>query len=221
MSLLSATIDHLFLHIKTSSLDMSELRNELQQMLQQATSAPREDLDGALQRLEELVGSLPLLPAALIALGCGALVEYGGSPSAVTPVIFQRTGEALQRAALFVSACKEAARAQPSHAAENEDAEQCVEMYGEQCRNRHQVCEGAITLFAADENRLADTFRVGTIWPSAVFACSSLLARSVEARVVPKDLKRGWALPVSLAHGWLNPSILSTNVWFSSLQNLH
>jgi hypothetical protein len=48
MSLLSTTIDHLFLHIKTSSFDMSELRNELQQMLQQATSAPREDLDGAL-----------------------------------------------------------------------------------------------------------------------------------------------------------------------------
>lgn len=136
MSLLSTTIDHLFLHIKTSSLDMSELRNELQQILQQATRAPREDLDGALQRLEELVGSLPLLPAALIALGCGALVEYGGSPSAVIPVIFRRTGEALQRAASFVSACKEAARAQPSQAAENEDAEQCVETYGEQVSQR-------------------------------------------------------------------------------------
>jgi hypothetical protein len=111
---------------------MRELQSGLQQILQQATNAPHEDLDAALQRLEEPLNDLPLLPAALLAVGCGALIEYGGSAAPVAPAIFQRTIDALQLATPFVRACQDVARTQPSEASDPDDAELCIEEYGEQ-----------------------------------------------------------------------------------------
>ncbi|QBD80386.1 hypothetical protein EPA93_32205 [Ktedonosporobacter rubrisoli] len=111
---------------------MHELQSGLQQIMLQATNASREDLDAALQRLEELVSNLPLLPAALLAVGCGALIEQGGRIDEVAPAIFQRTYDALQLAAPFVRACQDAARTRPTETSDPEDAELCVEAYGEQ-----------------------------------------------------------------------------------------
>ncbi|HZR44737.1 MAG TPA: hypothetical protein VFB12_31790 [Ktedonobacteraceae bacterium] len=131
MSSLSIAVDQLFTQIKGRPFGMRELQSGLQQILQQATNAPREDLDAALQRLEEPVSNLPLLPAALLAVGCGALIEYGGSAAVVAPAIFQRTSDALQLAAPFIRACQDAARTRPNETSDPENAELCVEEYGE------------------------------------------------------------------------------------------
>lgn len=132
MSSLSTAIDQLFTQITGRPFSMHELQRELQQVLRQAVGAPREDLDAALRRLEEPASDLPLLPAALLAVGCGALIEYGGSATTVAPMIFQRTSDALQLATSFVHACQDAARTRPTETSDPENAELCVEEYGEQ-----------------------------------------------------------------------------------------
>lgn len=81
--------------------------------------------------MEALVSHLPLLPAALVATGCGILIEHGGSTELISPAIFQRTGEALHLASAFVHACQDMARHQ-SDASDPNDGEACVEAYGEQ-----------------------------------------------------------------------------------------
>ncbi len=141
MSSLSTAVDQLITQIKGGPFGMRELQSGLQQILQMGTNAPREDLDAALRRMEELVSDLPLLPSALLAVGCGALIEYGGSTDAVAGAIFQRTSDALQQAVPFVRACQDAARARPSETSDPEDAERCVEEYGEQVST--QMPEGA------------------------------------------------------------------------------
>lgn len=131
MSSMSEAVDQLFEQVKGRTFDLRDLQGVLQQILQQAANAAREDVDLALESMEELVSNMPLLPAALVAVGCGALVENGASTQVIGPAICQRTYDALQLATDFVSACQDEARKQPG-ASDPDDGETCVEEYGQQ-----------------------------------------------------------------------------------------
>lgn len=131
MSSLSEAVDQLFAQVKGRRFELKDIHSALQRIAQQTASATKEDLDAALQRMEELVTHLPLLPAALVATGCGVLIENGGSTEPVSTVIVQRTCEALQLASVFVHACQNMAR-QQSDGSDPNDGEMCVEAYGEQ-----------------------------------------------------------------------------------------
>src|SRR6266699_3775768 len=63
-------------------------------------------------------------------------------------------------------------------------------------------------------------FQPTIISRSAAFVPWSLPAKSVGAPGAPKEVRPVWGLPPSLAPGWHNNSILSTNVWLPSLPNL-
>lgn len=131
MSSMSEAVDRLFKQVQGRTFDLRDVQGALQQILQRAANAAREELDLALERMEELVSQMPLLPAALVAVGCGALIENGGSTQMIGPAIFQRTYDALQLATTFVTACQHEARKQPG-ASDPEDGETCVEEYGQQ-----------------------------------------------------------------------------------------
>src|SRR5260370_38087377 len=75
-------------------------------------------------------------------------------------------------------------------------------------------CQNSLSLWRFRE------FRPTTISRSAVFVPWLLPAKSVAAPVAPKGVRPVWGLPPSLAPGWPNSSIPSTNVWQPSLQNL-
>ena len=69
-------------------------------------------------------------PAALIALGCGALIEQGADPVIASAAILERTHEALQRAPVFGLACQNEARRHPGDS-DPQDIEACVKQYGQ------------------------------------------------------------------------------------------
>src|SRR6266699_2790275 len=75
-------------------------------------------------------------------------------------------------------------------------------------------CRNSLSLWRFRE------FQPTIISRSAAFVPWSLPAKSVGAPGAPKEVRPVWGLPPSLAPGWHNNSILSTNVWLPSLPNL-
>ncbi|EFH80235.1 hypothetical protein [Ktedonobacter racemifer] len=134
MSALSETVDQLFALLGASPFGLHQLQQAVQRIVEKAYDAAPQDIEEALQRLNPLLLQGPPLGAAVIAIGCGTLVEQGADPTLVSMNILHRTFEALQLAPAFVSACQEAARRQvdTESSIDPEDIEACVEQYEQQ-----------------------------------------------------------------------------------------
>lgn len=114
-------------------LTAERLEAALVKVLEHAERADPAALDRAVTRLARHVATVPLAPASFLAVGCGALVEYGADPQAALEPVVARTREALTGAVAFAEACRERGRA--SRGLEDPDAddvETCVEAYGKQ-----------------------------------------------------------------------------------------
>lgn len=131
MSFLSESLDHLTNLIETPSFTIPAVQQSVYHIVEQAKRATPQEKETALQRLSTLVSHIPLLPAAVIAIGCGALIEQGVDTAIAGPAILQRTQEALELAPAFVVACQNEAREHPGMGAP-EDNEACIEQFGRQ-----------------------------------------------------------------------------------------
>src|SRR6266851_10277843 len=130
MTVLSASVDHLVAFVEARSGTMPELQQDVYDIVQKATHATQQERETALQRMTVLVSSIPLFPAALIAMGCGALIEKGADPAIASTTILQRAQEALQKASAFGRACQNEARRHPGDS-DPDDIEVCVKQYSQ------------------------------------------------------------------------------------------
>jgi hypothetical protein len=152
-------------------LTAAALNSALNEVFQHAQQADPESRDRALVELAERVATIPLGPAAFLAVGCGALVELGANPEQALAPILARTREALTEATVFAEACQAEARsAPPSEDLDADDTEACIEAYGQQVADR--MPEKAEAWLAA-----ADLLR----------AMTALLSRSAPARVAARS----------------------------------
>jgi hypothetical protein len=142
------------------------LNSALRKVFQHAKQADQESRDRVLVELAERVASIPLSPASFLAVGCGALVELGADPEQALAPILARTGEALGGATVFAEACQAQARSAPaSEDLDPDDAQACIEAYGQQVGDR--MPEQADAWLAADH---------------LLRAMTALLSRSAAAR---------------------------------------
>jgi hypothetical protein len=112
------------------------LADALGEAFQHAKQADLESRDRALAHLAERVATIPLGPASFLAVGCGALVEVGANPEPALPSIAARTREALTGATRFAEACQAQARRGPPGDLDIDDAEACIEAFGQQVGDR-------------------------------------------------------------------------------------
>src|SRR6266566_3640494 len=100
----------------------------------------------------------------------------------------------------------------------------CGRCVSPMCERRHLSIPYANAWSGSCRNSLSlwrfREFQPTIISRSAAFVPWSLPAKSVGAPGAPKEVRPVWGLPPSLAPGWHNNSILSTNVWLPSLPNL-
>jgi hypothetical protein len=132
MTILSEAVDHLLAVVEAPSPDVPALQHAVRTIVQQSEQVTQQERETALERMTALFSQVKLYPpAALIALGCGALIEQGADPAIASAAILERTYEALQRAPAFDLACQNEARRHPGES-DPEDIEACVNQYGQQ-----------------------------------------------------------------------------------------
>jgi hypothetical protein len=112
------------------------LNGALVEVFERAKQADPASRDRALAYLAERVATIPLGPASFLAVGCGALVELGANPEPALPAILARTREALAGATVFAEACQAQARSGPPGDLDSDDAEACIEAFGQQVGDR-------------------------------------------------------------------------------------
>src|SRR5260370_28237817 len=132
MSILSEAVDHLMAVVEARSPDVPALQQAVRTIVQQGEQVTQQERETALERMTVLFSQVKLYPpAALIALGCGALIEQGADPAIASAAILERTHEALQRAPAFGLACQNEAGRHPGES-DPQDIEACVNQYGRQ-----------------------------------------------------------------------------------------
>ena len=118
-------------------LTAEELNGALATVFQHAKQADPDARGHALAQLAERVTTIPLGPAAFLAVGCGALVEIGADAQTALAPILARTRQALTEAAVFAEACQAQARSAPaSEDLDPDDAEACIDAFGRQVGDR-------------------------------------------------------------------------------------
>lgn len=132
MTILSEAVNHLMAVVEARSPDIPALQHVVRTIVQQGELVTQPERETALERMIVLFAQVKLYPpAALIALGCGALIEQGANPAIASAAILERTHEALQRAPAFGLACQNEARRHPGES-DPEDIDACVKRYGQQ-----------------------------------------------------------------------------------------
>ncbi len=129
--MLSESVDHLMAVVEARSPDVPALQHAVRAIVQQGEQATQQERQTALQRMTVLFSQVKLYPpAALIALGCGALIEQGADPAIASAAILECTYEALQRAPAFGLACQNEAGRHPGES-DPQDMQACVNQYGQ------------------------------------------------------------------------------------------
>ena len=130
--MLSESVDHLMAVIEARSPDVPALQEAVRTIVQQSEQATQQERETALEHMTVLFSQVKLYPpAAIIALGCGALIEQGADPAIASAAILERTQEALQQAPAFGLACQNEAGRHPGES-DPQDIEACVNQYGQQ-----------------------------------------------------------------------------------------
>lgn len=129
MSSLLELIDHLSGLVDASPAALPTVQQAVSDLIQQAANAGQQDAEVALQHMSALVSQAGFLPAALIAVGCGALIERGADPAIASAAILTRIRESLELAPTFVSACQNEARDHPG-VCDPADSAACVQQFG-------------------------------------------------------------------------------------------
>lgn len=134
MTTFAQAVDHIISVLEAPQGDPDVLRSALSNVLRQSKDATPHQIEDAFRRLVVFIVESPPAPAALAALGCGALVENGADPEIPAVAILQRTQEILLLAAPFGRACVEQAHEANDEGA-LEDIDACVERYGPDVRD--------------------------------------------------------------------------------------
>jgi hypothetical protein len=152
-------------------LTPEELNAALGKVFEHAKDADADARDRALAKLADRVATIPLGPASFLAIGCGALVELGADPQRALTPILARAREALAEATVFAEACQARALSAPEpDNLDTDDAQACVEAFGQQVGDR--MPEQADAWLAA-----GDLLR----------AMTALLSRSASARASARN----------------------------------
>jgi hypothetical protein len=131
MTILSEAVDCLIAVVEARSPDVPALQQAVRTIVQLGEQVTPHERETALERMMVLFAHVKLYPpAALIALGCGALLEQGADPAIASAAILERTHEALQRAPAFGLACQNEAGRHPGES-DPEDIDACVKQYGQ------------------------------------------------------------------------------------------
>jgi hypothetical protein len=151
-------------------------------VLEEAEHAPKEACDQGLRRLAEVIATTDVTRAALVALGCGALVESAGEPRIALGAVLDRLPQVLAAAATFAEVCRELA-AVPAPAAEER---------GRQPRGGPDDAGSYVDQFAAlvaDER--PEEAQAWTALEPLCMGAIAMLSRSVAAR---RDVRSQTAL---------------------------
>jgi hypothetical protein len=114
-------------------LTPERLEAALVKVLHHAQQADPDSRNRAVGQLAQHVATVPLAPASFLAVGCGALVEYGADPHAALEPVTARTREALAEASVYAEACRARGRSsrQPDDP-DDVDVDACIEKFGQQ-----------------------------------------------------------------------------------------
>jgi hypothetical protein len=118
-------------------LTPEELNAALSKVFEHARDAGADARGRTLAQLAERVATIPLGPASFLAVGCGALVEVGADPEQALAPILARARQALVEATAFAEACQSEARSAPAaDDLDTDDAQACIEAFGERVGDR-------------------------------------------------------------------------------------
>jgi hypothetical protein len=111
MSSAMAAVDELISRATTSGT-LQDLQRALVQVHQQLPQMPARARDEALRRLGNGISRMHPIPAAKVAMTCGAIVERGGDPHVSGPALLALLPDMLAGADRFHRLCEEKARAE-------------------------------------------------------------------------------------------------------------
>jgi hypothetical protein len=156
MSSFSTAINE-FLSRATSSGTLRDLEHATGEVHEKIAEASPEERDAALRRLSaELPGMHPV-PAAKVAITCGAIVENGGDPHISGPAIIPLLPGSLDGAIRFHELCEEKARADGTlQESEDEDAPEAEDLAQKYFKTIHaEAPEAAWAFLGENEVTLA------------------------------------------------------------------
>lgn len=164
----------------TGSAPVEELHDLLSILADRLEISGAKERDDALRILAEAIASAELPRAALLALGCGAIVEHGGDPNLALDAVLLRLPDALKQAKAFRDACRAA------------ETEQAMKHGGEPPRFFFHDSNGSAKSDSNDPSLIWDTV------DSLGRGVNAMLARSDEARrrarSVPEIRRLAWDL---------------------------
>src|SRR5438874_545665 len=111
MSTLLPATDELIARATTSGT-LQDLQRAVGQVHQAMAHASPEECNGALRRLSDQLPQMHPIPAAKVAMTCGALVETGGDPLLAGPTLLSLLPDALDGAMRYHELCAEKATAE-------------------------------------------------------------------------------------------------------------
>src|SRR4051794_31006214 len=109
MSLFLSTVDELIARA-TAAGTLQDLKRAVDQVDRRLSDASPEERDEALRRLTAGLPDMHLVPAARVAMTCGAIVESGGDPDIGGLDVLSLLPDALDGAARFHELCEQRGR---------------------------------------------------------------------------------------------------------------
>ena len=94
---------------------LEELHDRLSDLADLLNASREKDQNAALVQLAAAIEHVSLPSAALVALGCGAIVEHAGDPDLAFHAVLGRLPEALAHAKMYRNACRAAQLAEAEH----------------------------------------------------------------------------------------------------------
>lgn len=132
MTVFTDAVDHLAARLEDPAAPLSTVRQAVVDMLEKAHQATGQDIENALQRMKPFLIRIRLVPASLVALACGALVEQGAPPEIVGDAIVQRAKQTIKSASAFAFTCQQRARQDASPESDPENIHACIQRYKDQ-----------------------------------------------------------------------------------------
>jgi hypothetical protein len=165
----------------TGSAPVEELHDFLSILADRLETSSAKDRDEALGILAEAIVRGELSRAALLALGCGAIVEHGGDPNLALDAILTRMPDALKQAKAYRDVCR---------AAESKEA---IKRGGEPPKFFFHEPTNSAQSDSNDPSLIWDTL------DSLGRGVNAILARSVDARTRARSLTEIRRLTADLA----------------------
>lgn len=124
-------VDRLTTLLDAPSLSVPTLKHAVYEVVLKAENASVQDIEMMLRQMNRLMERGELASVAIIAMGCGALIEQGADAEIVRVTLLKRTLEALLQAPPFGLACREEAL-QGLQKDNSSDLAAYIRQYGEQ-----------------------------------------------------------------------------------------